>query len=59
MPNCDAIIVGTGQSGPALAHWLVAAGRKELRDVAQSGWAADKVEASVAGRFKLFASARS
>ena len=28
MPNYDAIIVGTGQSGPALARRLVAAGRK-------------------------------
>jgi pyruvate/2-oxoglutarate dehydrogenase complex dihydrolipoamide dehydrogenase (E3) component len=28
MPNYDAIIIGTGQSGPALARRLVAAGRK-------------------------------
>jgi pyruvate/2-oxoglutarate dehydrogenase complex dihydrolipoamide dehydrogenase (E3) component len=28
MPNFDAIIIGTGQSGPALARRLVAAGRK-------------------------------
>src|SRR5271167_807250 len=28
MPNYDAIIIGTGQSGPALAQRLVAAGRK-------------------------------
>ena len=28
MPNFDAIIIGTGQSGPALAQRLVAAGRK-------------------------------
>ena len=27
MPNYDAIIIGTGQSGPALARRLVAAGR--------------------------------
>ncbi len=28
MPNYDAIVIGTGQSGPALARRLVAAGRK-------------------------------
>ena len=28
MPNYDAILIGTGQSGPALARRLVAAGRK-------------------------------
>ena len=28
MPNFDAIIIGTGQSGPALARRLVAAGWK-------------------------------
>jgi pyruvate/2-oxoglutarate dehydrogenase complex dihydrolipoamide dehydrogenase (E3) component len=28
MPNYDAIIIGTGQSGPALARRLVAAGWK-------------------------------
>src|ERR1044072_6460326 len=28
MPNYDAIIIGTGQSGPALARRLVAAGQK-------------------------------
>ena len=28
MPNYDAVIIGTGQSGPALARRLVAAGRK-------------------------------
>ncbi len=28
MPNYDAIIIGTGQSGPALARRLVATGRK-------------------------------
>jgi pyruvate/2-oxoglutarate dehydrogenase complex dihydrolipoamide dehydrogenase (E3) component len=28
MPNYDAIIIGTGQSGPAMARRLVAAGRK-------------------------------
>ena len=28
MPNYDAIIIGTGQSGPALARRLVSAGRK-------------------------------
>src|ERR1700740_299950 len=28
MPDYDAIIIGTGQSGPALARRLVAAGRK-------------------------------
>jgi len=28
MPNYDAIIIGAGQSGPALARRLVAAGRK-------------------------------
>jgi pyruvate/2-oxoglutarate dehydrogenase complex dihydrolipoamide dehydrogenase (E3) component len=28
MPNYDAIIIGTGQSGPALARRLVAAGAK-------------------------------
>src|SRR3974377_864723 len=28
MPNYEAIIIGTGQSGPALARRLVAAGRK-------------------------------
>ena len=28
MPNYDAIIIGTGQSGPALARRLAAAGRK-------------------------------
>src|SRR6516225_9456703 len=28
MPSYDAIIIGTGQSGPALARRLVAAGRK-------------------------------
>src|SRR5215469_2440337 len=28
MPNFDAIIIGTGQSGPALARRLVAAGRR-------------------------------
>jgi len=28
MPNFDAIVIGTGQSGPALARRLVAAGRK-------------------------------
>jgi hypothetical protein len=28
MPNFDAITIGTGQSGPALARRLVAAGRK-------------------------------
>jgi pyruvate/2-oxoglutarate dehydrogenase complex dihydrolipoamide dehydrogenase (E3) component len=28
MPNYDAIIIGTGQSGPALSRRLVAAGRK-------------------------------
>jgi len=28
MPNYDAIIIGTGQSGPALVRRLVAAGRK-------------------------------
>src|SRR6201997_818213 len=28
MPNYDAIIIGTGQSGPALARRLVAVGRK-------------------------------
>ena len=28
MPNYDAIIIGTGQSGPALARRLVAAGSK-------------------------------
>ena len=28
MPNYDAIIIGTGQSGPALARRLVAADRK-------------------------------
>jgi pyruvate/2-oxoglutarate dehydrogenase complex dihydrolipoamide dehydrogenase (E3) component len=28
MPHYDAIIIGTGQSGPALARRLVAAGRK-------------------------------
>ena len=28
MPKYDAIIIGTGQSGPALARRLVAAGRK-------------------------------
>src|SRR5580698_2072203 len=28
MPNYDAIIIGTGQSGPALARRLVVAGRK-------------------------------
>jgi pyruvate/2-oxoglutarate dehydrogenase complex dihydrolipoamide dehydrogenase (E3) component len=27
MPNYDAIIIGTGQSGPALARRLAAAGR--------------------------------
>jgi pyruvate/2-oxoglutarate dehydrogenase complex dihydrolipoamide dehydrogenase (E3) component len=28
MPNHDAIVIGTGQSGPALARRLVAAGHK-------------------------------
>jgi pyruvate/2-oxoglutarate dehydrogenase complex dihydrolipoamide dehydrogenase (E3) component len=28
MPAYDAIVIGTGQSGPALARRLVAAGRK-------------------------------
>ena len=28
MPNHDAIVIGTGQSGPALARRLVAAGQK-------------------------------
>lgn len=28
MPNYDAIVIGTGQSGPALARRLVAAGQK-------------------------------
>jgi pyruvate/2-oxoglutarate dehydrogenase complex dihydrolipoamide dehydrogenase (E3) component len=28
MPNFDAIVIGTGQSGPALARRLVAAGPK-------------------------------
>jgi pyruvate/2-oxoglutarate dehydrogenase complex dihydrolipoamide dehydrogenase (E3) component len=28
MPDYDAIIIGTGQSGPALARRLAAAGRK-------------------------------
>src|ERR1700751_4317310 len=28
MPNYDAIVIGAGQSGPALARRLVAAGRK-------------------------------
>ena len=28
MPNYDAIIIGAGQSGPALGRRLVAAGRK-------------------------------
>jgi cation diffusion facilitator CzcD-associated flavoprotein CzcO len=30
MPNHDAIVIGTGQSGPALARRLVAAGQKLL-----------------------------
>jgi pyruvate/2-oxoglutarate dehydrogenase complex dihydrolipoamide dehydrogenase (E3) component len=37
MPNYDAIIIGTGQSGPALARRLVTAGRKDVMRAYERG----------------------